>query len=56
VTGTERILTVLKLGEPDRVPTLERDIDSVPARMTNGGSYEDFIEQFEQEASWRSST
>lgn len=51
MTGTERILTVLKLGKPDRVPTLEWDIDSVTARMTNGGLYEDFIEQFEQGAS-----
>jgi uroporphyrinogen decarboxylase len=51
MTSQERVLTVLKLEEPDRIPTFEWDIaPDFISHMTDGGSYEDFIEQFDLDA------
>lgn len=51
MTDTERALAVLDRQEPDRIPTFEWDIDpGVVAKMTSGGSYEDFIDQFGHDA------
>lgn len=51
MTGTERVLAVLKREEPDRIPTFEWDIDpDLIIKMTNGGTYEDFVEQFDLDA------
>jgi len=51
MTSTERVLAVLRLEEPDRIPTFEWDIDpDVITTMTGGGTYEDFIEQFDLDA------
>ncbi len=51
MTGQERVLTVLRREEPDRIPTLEWEIDSgVIDTMTGGRSYEDFLEMFEHDA------
>jgi len=51
MTGAERVLTVLKLQEPDRIPTFEWDIDpDLIQKMTKGGTYEDFIEIFDHDA------
>ena len=48
MTSQERVLTVLRLEEPDRIPTFEWDIDpDLIVNMTGGGTYEDFIEQFD---------
>ena len=51
MTSTERVLAVLRREEPDRIPTFEWDIDpDLITNMTGGGSYEDFIEQFDLDA------
>jgi uroporphyrinogen decarboxylase len=51
MTSTERVLTVLKRQEPDRIPTFEWDIDpDFIKNLTGGGTYEDFIEQFDLDA------
>lgn len=51
MTSRERVLAVLRLEEPDRVPTFEWDVDpDFVVRMTGGGSYEDFIEQLDLDA------
>lgn len=51
MTSRERVLAVLRLEEPDRVPTFEWDIDpGLVVQMTGGGSYEDFVEQFDLDA------
>ncbi len=51
MTSSERVLAVIQRQEPDRVPTFEWDIDpDLISLMTGGGSYEDFIEQFDLDA------
>lgn len=51
MTSQERVLAVIRREVPDRVPTFEWDIDpTVIDKMTGGGSYEDFIEQFDLDA------
>ncbi len=51
MTSTERVLAVLRREEPDRIPTFEWDIDpGLITNMTGGGTYEDFIEQFDLDA------
>jgi len=51
MTSSERVLAVIQRQEPDRVPTFEWDIDpDLITQMTGGGSYEDFIEQFDLDA------
>lgn len=51
MTGRERVLAVLKLQEPDCVPTLEWEVDSsVIKKMTSGGTYEDFVEELDHDA------
>lgn len=51
MTSRERVLAVLRLEEPDRVPTFEWDFDpNLVGRMTGGGSYEDLVEQFDLDA------
>ena len=51
MTSAERVLTVLKRQEPDRIPTLEWDIDpDFIKKMTGGGTYEDFVEQYDLDA------
>ena len=51
MTSTERVLTVIQRGTPDRIPTFEWDIDpDLITKMTGGGTYEDFIEQFDLDA------
>jgi uroporphyrinogen decarboxylase len=51
MTSRERVMTVLRLEEPDRIPTFEWDIDpDLIVQMTGGGSYEDFVEQFDLDA------
>lgn len=51
MTSAERVLAVLRREEPDRIPTFEWDIDpDLITNMTGGGSYEDFIEQFDLDA------
>jgi uroporphyrinogen decarboxylase len=51
MTGSERVLAVLRLEEPDRVPTLEWDIDpDFIKKTTGGGTYEDFVEMLEHDA------
>lgn len=52
MTGQERILAAIKRQEPDRVPTMEWDIDSgLIKRMTAGGGLEDFVETIDKLAS-----
>jgi uroporphyrinogen decarboxylase len=51
MTSQERVMAILRLEEPDRVPTFEWDIDpNFITHMTGGGTYEDFIEQFDLDA------
>ncbi len=51
MTSTERVLAVLRREEPDRIPTFEWDIDpDLIINMTGGGSYDDFVEQFDLDA------
>ena len=51
MTGQERVLTTLRREEPDRIPTFEWDIDpNLIISMTGGGTYEDFVEQFDLDA------
>jgi uroporphyrinogen decarboxylase len=51
MTGRERVLAVLQRQEPDRIPTFEWDVDpGLIQTMTGGGTYEDFIEQFDLDA------
>ncbi len=51
MTGQERVLAVLRLEEPDRIPTFEWDVDpGLIKLMTGGGSYEDFVEQLDLDA------
>ncbi len=51
MTSAERVLAVLRRQEPDRIPTFEWDIDpDLITNMTGGGSYDDFIEQFDLDA------
>lgn len=51
MTSRERVLAVIQRQEPDRVPTFEWDIDpDLVHNMTGGGSYEDFIDQFDLDA------
>jgi uroporphyrinogen decarboxylase len=51
MTSQERVLAVIRREEPDRIPTFEWDIDpDLIGNMTGGGTYEDFIEQFDLDA------
>jgi uroporphyrinogen decarboxylase len=51
MNSQERVLAVIRRQEPDRIPTFEWDIDpDLITTMTGGGSYEDFIEQFDLDA------
>lgn len=50
MTGQERLLAVLRHSEPDRVPTLEWDIDPGLIATMTGGGYEDFIEALDLDA------
>jgi uroporphyrinogen decarboxylase len=51
MSSQERVLAVLRLEEPDRIPTFEWDIDpDFISHMTGGGTYEDFIEQYDLDA------
>lgn len=51
MTGQERVLAVLKLAEPDRIPTFEWEIDpNLIKQMSHNGTYEDFIENFNLDA------
>ena len=51
MNSRERVLAVIQRQTPDRIPTFEWDIDpDVIRTMTGGGSYEDFIDQFDLDA------
>jgi uroporphyrinogen decarboxylase len=51
MTNRERVLTVLRREEPDRIPTFEWDLDpDLVKKMTGGGTYEDFVEKFDLDA------
>lgn len=51
LTSLQRLLTTIKLQEPDMVPTFEIHIDSkVRAKIKPGLSYEDFIEFMDLDA------
>ncbi|MCO6452559.1 MAG: hypothetical protein J5I90_17395 [Caldilineales bacterium] len=51
MTSTERVLTVIQRGTPDRIPTFEWDIDpDLVVNMTGGGTYDDFIELLDLDA------
>jgi hypothetical protein len=51
LTGLQRLLTTIKLQEPDMVPTFEIHIDSkVREKIGPGLSYEDFIEFMDLDA------
>jgi len=51
MTSTERVLAVINREEPDRVPHFEWKVDSqIIDALTEGGTYEDFIEQYDLDA------
>ncbi|MCP4165820.1 MAG: hypothetical protein GY759_07985 [Chloroflexi bacterium] len=51
MTGQERVLATIQRQTPDRIPTFEWDIDpDLIVNMTGGGTYEDFVEQFDLDA------
>lgn len=51
LNSQERVLAVIRREEPDRIPTFEWDIDpGLISSMTSGGTYEDFIEQYDLDA------
>ena len=51
MNSQERVLTVIQREIPDRIPTFEWDIDpGLISMMTNGGTYEDFIEKYDLDA------
>jgi uroporphyrinogen decarboxylase len=51
MTSAERVLAVIQRKEPDRIPTMEWDIDpGIINTMTRGGTYEDFIVQLQHDA------
>ncbi len=51
MTSRERVLAAIRREVPDRVPTFEWDIDpDLITLMTGGGTYEDFVDQFDLDA------
>ncbi|MCP4141789.1 MAG: hypothetical protein GY755_16200 [Chloroflexi bacterium] len=51
MNSQERVLATIRRETPDRIPTFEWDIDpGLITSMTNGGTYEDFIEKYDLDA------